>query len=163
MNNVDFVIRKAQKEDITQIAKLRAMITGEYAPTIVPAICQYSDIVVTNEEEENFIKEMMEDPDYDVMVACIEENIVGMLSVVTETCSDDLIKAPYSTIEFMEVYPEFQSSGIGQAFIVEAEKLAKAKGHKYLELLVWVTEEKAIKLYEENSFQPITQQMVKKL
>ena len=163
MNNTDFVIRKAQKEDIAQIAKLRAMITGEYALTFVPSICQYSDIVVTNEEQEKIIKEMMEDPNHEVMVACIEDNIVGMLSVVTETCSDDLIKAPYSTIDFMEVYPEFQSSGIGQAFLVEAEKLAKAKDHKYLEHLVWVTEEKAIKLYKENSFQPITQQMVKKL
>ncbi len=163
MKNVDFVIRKAEKEDIEQIAKLHAMIAKEYMSTIVPAICHYSDIVVTSEEEENVIREMMKDPDHDIMVACIEDNIVGMLSVVTETYSDDLLKAPYSTIVFMEVYPEFQSKGIGQAFILEAEKIAKAKGHQHLDLQVWETNEKAIKLYKKNSFQPIAQRMVKKL
>ncbi len=163
MTNADFVIRKAENEDIKEITKLHSMIAEEYMPTIVPSICQYSDIVVTNEEQENVIQEMMEDPDHDIIVACIEDNIVGMLSVVTETYSDDLLKAPFSTIEFIEVYPEFQSRGIGQAFILEAEKLAKAKGHQYLELQVWETNEKAIKLYNKNSFQPIAQQMVKKL
>jgi ribosomal protein S18 acetylase RimI-like enzyme len=163
MKNTDFVIRKAENEDIEKITKLHTMIAEEYAPTIVPAICHYSDIVVTSEEQENVIREMMEDPDHDIIVACIEDNIVGMLSLVTETDSDDLLKAPFSTIEFIEVYPEFQSKGIGQAFILEAEKLAKAKGHQYLELQVWEGNEKAIKLYNKNSFQPITQRMVKKL
>jgi ribosomal protein S18 acetylase RimI-like enzyme len=163
MKNTDFVIRKAENEDIEKITKLHTMIAEEYMPTIVPSICHCSDIVVTNEEQENVIQEMMEDPDHDIIVACIEDNIVGMLSVVTETYSDDLLKAPFSTIEFIEVYPEFQSRGIGQAFMLEAEKLAKAKEHQYLELLVWEGNEKAIKLYKKNSFQPITQRMVKKL
>ena len=163
MNNTDFVIRKAENEDIEEIAKLHTMIAEEYMSTIVPAVCHYSDIVVTNEEQESLIKEMMEDPDHDIMVACIDGKIVGMLSLVTETYSDDLLKAPFTSIEFMEVYPEFQSRGIGQAFMEEAEKLAKEKGHQYLELQVWDTNEKAIKLYRKNSFQPITQRMVKKI
>jgi len=163
MKNTDFVIRKAENEDIKEITKLHTMIAEEYAPTIVPAICHYSDIVVTSEEQENVIREMMEDPDNDILVACIEGKIVGMLSLVTETYSDDLLKAPFSTIEFIEVYPEFQTKGIGQAFMLEAEKLAKEKGHQYLELQVWEGNEKANKLYQKNSFQPITQRMVKKL
>ena len=163
MNNTDFVIRKAEYEDIKEITKLHTMIAEEYAPTIVPSICHYSDIVITSEERESLMQELMEDPDHDIMVACIEGQIVGMLSVVTETYSDDLLKAPFSTIEFIEVYPEFQTKGIGQAFILEAEKLAKEKGHQYLELQVWDTNEKAIKLYQKNSFQPIAQRMVKKL
>jgi ribosomal protein S18 acetylase RimI-like enzyme len=40
---------------------------------------------------------------------------------------------------------------------------AKEKGHQYLELQVWEGNEKANKLYQKNSFQPITQRMVKKL
>jgi ribosomal protein S18 acetylase RimI-like enzyme len=163
MKNTDFMIRKAENEDIEQITKLHTMIAEEHMPTIVPSICHCSDIVITSEEQENVIREMMEDPDHDIIVACIEGKIVGMLSVVTETYSDDLLKAPFSTIEFIEIYPEFQSRGIGQAFMLEAEKLAKAKDHQYLELLVWEGNEKAIKLYKKNSFQPITQRMVKKL
>ena len=163
MNAIHFTIRKAEKNDIEQITTLHSWMTDDYVPTIVPSICQFSDISVTREEKENVIQEMLEDPDHDILVACIEDKIVGMLAVVTETYSDDLLKAPFSTIEFIEVYPEFQSRGIGKAFLMEAEKIAKAKDHHYLELQVWETNTTAINLYDKNDFHPITQRMVKKI
>jgi ribosomal protein S18 acetylase RimI-like enzyme len=163
LETVNFLIRKAEKNDIDQITTLHSVITDEYVPTIVPPICQFSDISVTREEKENVIQEMLEDPDHDILVACIEDKIVGMLAVVTETYSDDLLKAPFSTIEFIEVYPEFQSKGIGKAFLLEAEKIAKTKDHHYLELQVWQTNTTAINLYNKNDFHPITQRMVKKI
>lgn len=162
MNDLHFTIRKAQESDIDAITTLHSTITEKFVPTIVPSICQFSDITVTREEEENVIQEMLKDPDHDIMVACIEDKIVGMLAVVTETYSDDLLKAPFSTIEFIEVYPEFQSKGIGQALLLEAEKIAKAKDHHYLELQVWKTNTNAINLYNKNDFHPIEQRMVKK-
>lgn len=163
MKQTNVTIRKAEKKDIGEITILHSMITEVYVPTIVPSICQFSDITITREEEEKVIQDMIEDPEYDLMIACIEDKIVGMLAVVTETYSDDLLKAPFSTIEFIEVYPEYQSKGIGKAFLQEAEKIARAKGHQYLELQVWETNVNAINLYKKNGFQPITQRMVKKI
>lgn len=163
MEQTSFTIRKAEKKDIREITTLHFMIVNEFVPTIVPSICQFSDITFTREEEEKVIQDMIEDPLYDLMVACIEDKIVGMLAVVTETYSDDLLKAPFSTIEFIEVYPEYQSKGIGKAFLQEAEKIARAKGHQYLELQVWETNINAINLYKKNGFYPITQRMVKKI
>jgi len=161
MNSLDITIRKAQKEDIGEITTLHSTIVKEFVPTIVPSICQFSDITPSREEEENVVQDMLEDPDHDVMVACLDHKIVGMLAVVTETYSDDLLKAPFTTIEFIEVYPEYQSKGIGKAFLQEAEKIARVKGHQYLELQVWETNVNAINLYKKNDFQPITQRMVK--
>lgn len=106
---------------------------------------------------------MIEDPDHEIIVASIENKVIGFLSLVTEKYSDDLIPAPFTTIEYIEVNPKFQSLGIGQILIKEAEKISYSKGHEYIELSVWVTNEKAIRLYEKNGFCEIEKRMVKKL
>jgi ribosomal protein S18 acetylase RimI-like enzyme len=163
MNALHFNIRKAQESDIDAITTLHSTIIEKFVPTIVPTFCKYSDISVTREEEEKVIREMIEDPDHDIVVASIENKIVGFLSVVTETCSDDLIQAPYSDLEYIEVDPQYQGKGIGKTLMKEAEKIAQAKGHSLLSLQVWETNINAKSLYLKNGFQPIIHTMIKKI
>ena len=106
---------------------------------------------------------MIEDPDHDIIVACNKDKIIGFLSIVTENYTDDLVPAPFSTIEYIEVEPDFQSVGIGQILIEEAERIAYSKGHKYIDGLVWETNEKVKRLNEKNGFCTIERRMVKKL
>jgi ribosomal protein S18 acetylase RimI-like enzyme len=163
MNALHFTIRKAQDSDIDAITTLHSTIIEKFVPTIIPTFCKYSDISITREEEEKVIREMMEDPDHDIVVASIENKIVGFLSVVTETCSDDLIRAPYSVLEYIEVDPQHQGNGIGKTLMKEAEKITQEKGHTALSLQVWETNINAKNQFLKNGFQPIVQTMVKKI
>lgn len=163
MNTLHFTIRKAQESDIDAITTLHSSITEKFVPTIVPTFCKYSDISVTREEEEKVIREMIEDPDHDIVVASIDNKIVGFLSVVTENCSDDLIQAPYSVLEYIEVDPQYQGNGIGKTLMKETEKITKEKGHSTILLQVWETNINAKNQFLKNGFQPIIHTMVKKL
>jgi ribosomal protein S18 acetylase RimI-like enzyme len=109
------------------------------------------------------IREMMADPDHDIVVACIENKIVGFISVVTETCSDDLIQAPYSVLKYIEVDSQCQGNGIGKSLMKEAGKIAQAKGHCKISLQVWETNINAKNQFLKKGFQPINHTMIKKL
>lgn len=162
-NNTQIIIRKAESLDVNDIALLHFNIINYSLNEIVPPNCKFSDLEVTLEAEVKNIKEMVQDPDHDIVVACIDDKIAGFLSLWCETYTDDLIPAPYSVIEFIEVDPEYRSLGIGQSLMQEAERIAKSKNHQYLDLQVWETNKSAISLYEKNNFTPIARRMVKKL
>lgn len=132
-------------------------------PKMVPTICEWSTQPISLEDVEKSIKEIIQDPDHEIIIARNENKVIGFLSVATEKFTDDLMPAPFSTIEYIEVDSNFQSFGIGQKLIEEAEKIAHLRGHKYIELLVWETNEKAIKFYEKNGFYTIERRMAKKI
>jgi len=161
--NRNITIRKVLKEDFKEIALLHFKIVNDVMPKLVPSVCEFSNYPMQLTDAEKTIKEMIEDPDRDIIVACNENKIIGFLSIVTENFTDDLIPAPFSTIEYIEVEPDFQSVGIGQILIEEAERIAYSKGHKYINGLVWETNEKVKRLNEKNGFCTIERRMVKKL
>ena len=161
--NRNITIRKALKEDFKEIALLHFKIVNDVMPKLVPSVCEFSNYPMQLTDAEKTIKEMIEDPDRDIIVACNENKIIGFLSIVTENFTDDLIPAPFSTIEYIEVEPVFQSVGVGQILMEEAERIAYSKGYKYIDSLVWETNEKAKRLNEKNGFCTIERRMIKKL
>lgn len=161
--NRNITIRKALKEDFKEIALLHFKIVNDVMPKLVPSICEFSNYPMQLTDAEKSIKEMIEDPNHDIIVACNKNKIIGLLSIVTENYTDDLMPAPFSTIEYIEVEPDFQSVGVGQILIDEAERIAYLKDHKYIDSLVWETNEKAKRLNEKNGFCTIERRMAKKL
>ncbi len=111
-------------------------------PKMVPPICEWSTQPISLEDVEKSIKEIIQDPDHEIIIARNENKVIGFLSVATEKFTDDLMPAPFSTIEYIEVDSNFQSFGIGQKLIEEAEKIAlRVKYMNYSR----ETNEKAIK------------------
>jgi len=155
--------RKPNSQDIKGIAFLHYTIINSSLVKHVPSICKFSDLTLSIDDVEKNIEDMVKDQNRDIIVASLEDKIVGFLSLWTESYSDDLIAAPFTTIEYIEVHPDYRSLGIGQSFMQEAERIARLKNHQYLELLVWETNKNAIKLYERNNFTPIVIRMIKKL
>jgi ribosomal protein S18 acetylase RimI-like enzyme len=162
-NKTQIAYRKATSFDVKDIALLHYETINNSLKEVVPTICKFSELELSLEAVEKNIEEMAQDPDHDIIVACLDNKIIGFLSVWLETYTDDLITAPFSTIEYIEVNPNYRSLGIGQSFMKEAERIAKSKNHQYLELSVWETNKSAIRLYERNDFTPIVRRMVKKL
>jgi ribosomal protein S18 acetylase RimI-like enzyme len=156
-------ICKPRISDSKKIANLHYLMIHNELQKITPTMCQFFDLTLSKEDVEETIQEMIDDPNHDVMVALVDSKFAGFVSLWKEEYPDDLVPAPYSTIEYLEVQPEYQHLEIGQKLVEEAERIAREKKHPYLELLVWETNEKAIHLYEKNGFSPIVRRMVKKL
>jgi ribosomal protein S18 acetylase RimI-like enzyme len=156
-------IGKPRISDGKKIANLHFLMIHNDMQKLTPSICQYFDLTLSKEDVEESIQEMIDDPNHDVMVAQVDGKFAGYVSLWKEEYPDDLVPAPYTTIEYLEVDPEFSHLGVGQKLMEEAERIAREKKHPYLELLVWETNEKAIRLYEKNGFSPIVRRMVKKL
>jgi hypothetical protein len=94
----NITIRTALKEDYKEIALLHFKIVNDVMPKLIPSICEFSNYPMQLTDAEKSIKEMIEDPDHDIIVACNENKIIGLLSIVTENFTDDLMPAPFSTI-----------------------------------------------------------------
>lgn len=156
-------ICKPRISDKKKIANLHFLMIHNELKKITPSICQFFDLTLAKEDVEETFQEMIDDPLHDVMVALVDGKFAGYVSLWKEEYPDDLVPAPYTTIEYLEVDPEFTNLGVAQKLMEEAEKIAREKKHPYLELLVWETNEKAINLYEKNGFSPIVRRMVKKL
>jgi ribosomal protein S18 acetylase RimI-like enzyme len=156
-------ISKPRISDKKKIANLHFLMIHNELQKITPSICQYFDLTLAKEDVEETFQEMIDDPEHDVMVALVDGKFAGYVALWKEEYPDDLVPAPYTTIEYLEVDPEFSHLGVGQKLMEEAERIAREKKHPYLELLVWETNEKAIRLYEKNGFSPIVRRMVKKL
>jgi ribosomal protein S18 acetylase RimI-like enzyme len=58
-------------------------------------------------------------------------------------------------INAMAVLPEYRGQGIGRRLVAEALGMAGAEGRKRASLLIWSTNTRAIKLYEEFGFSAI--------
>ena len=156
-------ISKPKISDKKKIANLHFLMIHNELKKITPSICQFFDLTLAKEDVEETFQEMMDDLSHDVMVALVDGKFAGYVALWKEEFPDDLLSAPYTTIEYLEVDPAFSQFGVGQKLMEEAERIAREKKHSYIELLVWETNQKAIHLYEKNGFSPIVRRMVKKL
>ncbi len=64
-------------------------------------------------------------------------------------------KSNYVEIENMGVSPEYRSLGIGKKLIEEAKKWAKSQGINKLFVVAYYNNEKAVKFYRREGFEPI--------
>jgi GNAT superfamily N-acetyltransferase len=161
MKNI--VYRKANKNDVQEIAELTSSIISKDIETKVPHQCVFSKQKVTIDQEKVHIEECIEDPGYTIIIASVENKIAGVLYLFEETYPDDLVPAPHSTIEIVFTHIDFRKQGIGKGLIAEAEKVAKQMNHTFIDLQVWENNQHAFDLYEKTGFQTIEKRMVKKI
>jgi len=105
----------------------------------------------------------LEDADSALLVAETGGKVVGLALAIVERHTDDLIDAPFLTVEYLETDAAFRGRGIGRALMHEVEAIAEARGITTLELLVWSCNTAAIALYESLGYSPLEMRMVKRL
>jgi ribosomal protein S18 acetylase RimI-like enzyme len=162
---MNWMIRLASRKDVPQIAALhnRFLQDRSFIQKRVPSICECSTITIRVKDIEKSILQEMKDPAYTHVVAIDQEKVVGYLVLIEIEEMDDLLKPPYSSIDTIEIHPDYQNKGLGQVLMDEAIRIAKEKHHYYIDLNVWVFNDPAIHLYSKNGFIPIEQRMAKKL
>ncbi len=161
-------IRSAESADLPGIAKLHAAINRELAKLVhencTGTICEEQDADELLAEFE----ERLEDESCLVYIAendgaSVNRDLAGFLTAAVEEFSDDLIGAPFLTIEFVETVPSARGQGVATALLQAAEQAAKERGLEFIDLLVWECNPVAARLYEELGYTTLERRMMKRV
>jgi ribosomal protein S18 acetylase RimI-like enzyme len=108
-------------------------------------------------------RDMLDDPDAVLLVADEGGSIAGVGSGWVETAGDDLIPAPFFTIEYIEVDPTHRGKQLAAQLMEALEAAARARNVSHIDLRVFVSNKPACKLYERFGYKPLEYRMAKEL
>lgn len=161
MNTKNVTIRKATEKDYSVINSLYFETYSLYYENIPETYKKTKKDVLP---KGTFIN-MVEDSDSLVIVAEIENKIVGFLYAVIEKDEGDDWSNSYRriSIEEISVFPAFTKQGIGTLLMKNVENWAKDKKINDLTALVYDFNKKALAFYDKNNYKPYSIKLNKKL
>lgn len=159
---VTLELRAAQERELEHIALLHNTTVAEIALQARGMGFGAPD-VPTLEESAGLFSERLADEDALLLVALEGGELLGYVSAVIETCGDDLLPAPFLTIEYAVTAPQARGRGVAGQLIAEAERIALKRGITHADLLVWSCNDGARRLYEKLGYRAIEQRMAKRL
>ena len=154
-------IRKASVSDYEQINNLFWQ-SDLYHYRNEPYIYEKSNEHDRNKE---YIESLINDKASIFLVLEIENKIIGFLYAYEETKGGLPFhkKRKYIVIDNIVVDENYQNKGYGKKLLDYIIKYAKDGNYNDIELYVYCFNKKAIKLYEKNGFENLTQNMILKL
>ena len=160
---MNFEIRTAVADDLPQIAVIHLESISQLAAIVPPGFGKSLLSAPSQDWLEEHFGEGLNDPACLLAVAEAEGELLGFVSAWVEDVDDDLISAPYMTIEFVESRPDAQGQGIATALFSFAEERAREHGITTMDLIVWDTNPRAAALYERLGYVAIERRMAKLL
>jgi ribosomal protein S18 acetylase RimI-like enzyme len=159
--NID--IRTATEADIAGIAGIHMESIRQLAAIVPKGFGKAILSAPTQDWLEEHFREGLNDPACLLAVAEAEGELLGFVSAWVEDSDEDLVSAPYMTIEFVESRPAVQGQGIATALFGFAEERAREHGVTTMDLIVWETNPRAAALYERLGYSCIERRMAKLL
>jgi ribosomal protein S18 acetylase RimI-like enzyme len=141
------LIRKATPLDLPAVAALHCAIADEIR-AMVPGGFGTPEQDSTSGATGRF-RDMLDDPDYTVLLAEENGRIVALGSGFREDNGDTVLEGPFMTIEFVEVDPAYRGRGIGSQLVAALENDARSRGLERIDLIVLRNNEPACKLYDK--------------
>lgn len=145
-NDREFIIRVATKPDAAGLLALGKEVMGEREFTLTEA----DELDLTVEQEENWIQEHLDNRCKIILVAEIENEVVGII----DFANGHRRRIAHTGELGMSVVKQLRGQGIGEALL--SSLLTWAKENPTIEkvnLLVHATNERAISLYRKLGFQ----------
>ena len=112
---------------------------------------------------ENELAEACADPDCDLLVAESAGQLLGFVIAVVEQHSDELVEAPYITVQNIGVTRTHRNQGIARLLKTAVEDAAKRRGITTIDALVWETNTAMQALNESLGYTTLERRMVKRL
>jgi ribosomal protein S18 acetylase RimI-like enzyme len=148
-------------EDLQALANLHLHTIG-YLSSVAPEGFGIGIKTTTaNEEVLEYFQEALDNPDCIFLTAQSGSEIAGYVLASIEEHGDDLLAAPFVTVEFVEVFPKFRRQGIARALMAEMETLAKRRGVVNLDLLVWDANASAKSLFQSLGYIELEHRLAK--
>lgn len=145
------IVRKAETDEID--------ILLEFEQGIVKAERPFDCTLKTGEIHYYDLRELILSPDAEVLVAVMDEKIVGSGYAQIREADDYLKHEHYAHLGFMYVKPECRGKGVIQAILEELKKWSLAQGVSELQLDVYDANSAAVKAYEKAGFKTLTRKM----
>lgn len=138
------ILRTASLADLETLLQFeQGVISAErpFDPTLKPGNINYYDL-----------KEMLEDPEVEIMVAQSGNEIIGSGYARIENSKPYLKHRKHAYFGFMYVRPDYRGKGVNQKIIKALQQWSAAKGISEIRLDVYHGNAPAIKAYEKAGF-----------
>jgi ribosomal protein S18 acetylase RimI-like enzyme len=114
------------------------------------------------EVEEQFAAGVADDAAV-VFVSESEAGPAGFVMGAIEEHGDDLLDAPFMTVQYLAVAERHRGRGVARALLEAIEAAAATRGITTLDLLIWESNARARGLYETQGYSTLERRMVKRL
>ncbi|MFH1231007.1 MAG: GNAT family N-acetyltransferase [Planctomycetota bacterium] len=163
MKKLVFIIRRANKGDLDSIVFLSAQ-AAKLMHQISPAgFGKPLAEPVNIKKEKKWYHQAIKDKGKVIFVAEKNGKIIGYLMGIIEKYPDDLLDAPYLTLQYLCVDEKYRRSGVGKALMQEIEKWTSQQGLSTLELIVYNNNQPAKAFYKKLRYLPLEIRMAKKI
>ncbi len=98
-----------------------------------------------------------------LLVAELDGRVAGSALGTVEEYGDELLEAPYLTVQYVATEPAARGRGVARALLAALEGAARERGLSVLELRVWSNNRAAIELYISQGFEAVEQRMARRL
>jgi [ribosomal protein S18]-alanine N-acetyltransferase len=156
-------IRRATSLDLPAIAALHIAIAAELRALAPEGYGRPLESMPGAGDVAGKFRDALDDSDALVLVAEVDGAVVGVGTGWVETHGDDLIEAPFYTIEYIEVHPDHRGNGLASELLSALEDDARRRGVSHIDLRVFVSNTGACKLYERFGYKPLEYRMGKAL
>ena len=144
------VISKLEKRHIKEASKL-------VQPLHETMVNKRQDIFLQSEEDwEKYFEERLLDKEWVLLVATIEDVVVGVCTAEIKRCGDDLQTKARTIlfIDYISVNPKYRRNKVGTKLLDEVKNIAKENNFQTVELNVWGFNKEAMKFYDSNDMRP---------
>lgn len=110
---------------------------------------------------ESYFQELLEDTDYEILVARENGEVVGfaVMQIKEAPPFESMTPRKYAYMNDFGVKNSNQRKGIGRVLFDECVKWSKTKGASSLDLNVWEFNQNAISFYESQGMKSVSQKM----
>ena len=163
-NMKNFIIRTAQKGDIAKLAEFfgkAQRLMCEMSPAgFGEALCEPGN---RQKEEKRLLEELKDKNQITFVAEPGNGGLAGFITGCIEKYSDDLLTAPFVTVQYIYIDKKYRRHGIAGAFIEKLDWWTRNKKIRTMELTVWSGNTKAKALFKNSGYLSLQNRMAKKL
>lgn len=156
-------IRQGRYEDIASIVSLYAEATKLMRQTAPPGFGKALESPLDIADERESFARALGDRGRVVLIAQQGGNVVGFVMGAVENHPDDLLCAPYLTVQYLCVGEKSRRAGIGRSLMQAIEDWAADKRLSTLELTVWDNNAPAKVLFHSLGYLSLEVRMAKRI
>lgn len=160
---LELVIVQAASGHLDALAELQLELIKYMAQIAPDGFGQSLQELPDFDEVKTTFVEAIDDPNTHLLVAEVEQRTAGYIMGVIEEYTDDLVTAPFLTVQYVGVRPEFRHNGIAARLMAGMETFAKSRGISSIDLLVWEHNPGARALFAKLGYAPLEHRLAKLL
>lgn len=157
------LIRAARQADLQRLVEIHNTMLGELVRIAPEGFGQKMRAAQGSAALRVEYEQALDDADSLLLVAEAQGEIAGLALGVVERFGDDLVDAPYLTVQYLAATEGHRGKGVGRMLLAEMERWACERELSVVELSVWPNNEAALGLYRRMGYRELERRMAKRV